>query len=215
MNTSDSSPQPVNEPLALLIAAPSGTGKSTIIKELCKRMPNLQFSVSCTTRSPREGERPGIDYYFLSREEFEAKIRNGEFLEYAQYVGNLYGTLRSEVEDRLQAGTDVVLDIEVQGVRQIRRYLDTLMPVERLRWLLIFLKPPSLEELARRLRNRGTETEESLRRRLEIAASELRNEHLFEVSIVNDRVERAVSEIEALIEQRRKQLYELKQKDVS
>ncbi len=178
-------------------------------------MPNLQFSVSCTTRSPREGERPGIDYYFLSREEFEAKIRNGEFLEYAQYVGNLYGTLRSEVEDRLQAGTDVVLDIEVQGVRQIRRYLDTLMPVERLRWLLIFLKPPSLEELARRLRNRGTETEESLRRRLEIAASELRNEHLFEVSIVNDRVERAVSEIEALIEQRRKQLYELKQKDVS
>lgn len=159
--------------LIIVVSAPSGGGKSSLCQRLLNWSPNLIYSVSCTTRAPRGGEQNGQDYFFLTREEFEQRIKAGDFLEYAQYNGNYYGTPRSFLEEQLIAGKDVLLDIEVQGASQL---------IERVRksgfaypeaLVTIFLMPPSLELLETRLRRRGTDNDETIRKRLALAQQEM------------------------------------------
>lgn len=177
--------------LLVVISAPSGGGKGTILKELFARDPNLRLSVSATTRRPRPGEEHGKQYYFLSREEFEALIREGKMLEHAQYVGNYYGTPREPVEEWTSQGRDVVLEIEVQGGAQVKR----LMP----ECVSIFIMPPSLEVLAERLRGRGTEDEATVQKRLEAAREEIPHAKDYDYVVYNDRLEDAVEEIQAIL----------------
>lgn len=173
----------------VVLAAPSGAGKTTIAHALVARRPDVGFSVSATTRPPREGERDGVDYLFLARAEFDRRVKAGEFLEWAEYAGNRYGTLRSEVERIRRAGRHVLLDIEVQGAAQVRRAYP---------WpdsVAIFLLPPSRAELVRRLEGRGTETHLALWRRLEQAKRELTEALAFDFVVVNDDLERAVADV--------------------
>ncbi len=170
-----------------VITGPSGVGKGTLIRGLLERVPGLELSISATTRPPRPGERDGVDYYFLSEEEFERRVRGGDFLEHARYAGHRYGTLRSELERRLKAGSGVVLEIEVQGARQVR----AAMPDA----LAVFIAPPSLAALEARLQGRGTDNPEQVRRRLQSAERELKAQAEFAHVIVNDRLEQATAEL--------------------
>ena len=149
----------------LVISGPSGTGKSTVIGHLMKLRPGLEFSVSATTRAPRPGEVDGREYFFVTHDRFAEMVDNNELLEHASFVGNHYGTPRSQVEKRLEQGITVILDIEVQGAAQVKAAMPEAVTV--------FLAPPSLEVLEQRLRGRGTETEEKIRSRLETARQEL------------------------------------------
>ena len=176
--------------IALILSGPSGSGKSSISKEIMKRHPDVAFSISCTTRAPRGTERNGVDYHFLSREDFRKKIEAGDFIEYAEVHGNYYGTLKSEVLDRVTRGIDVILDIDVQGAAQLHLSLP--------RGQYVFLLPPSLSELERRLRGRGTDDEASIARRLSNAASEIRQAHWFDAWIVNDNLDKAYDELRAV-----------------
>ena len=176
----------------LVISGPSGVGKSTVIGCLMGVMGDLEFSVSATTRPPRPGEREGVEYFFVTRERFDEMIANNELLEYATFVGNSYGTPRSQVESRLEKGITVVLDIEVQGAAQVK----ALMPEA----VTVFLAPPSLEALEERLRLRGTETEEKILGRLETAKKELLLAPTYDYTVVNDIPERAAGEIRAILE---------------
>ncbi len=178
-----------------IFTGPSGAGKGTVLRELLAQDPGLFLSVSATTRAPREGERDGVHYYFISRPEFERKIAENAFLEYAQYVDNYYGTLEAPVDERLAAGVDVILEIEVQGAMQVHE--------KRPDAVLVFLAPPSVEELAVRLRGRGTETEEKVRKRLETARGELAYQDRFDHTVVNDTVENAVARLREIIAARR------------
>lgn len=178
--------------LLIVVSAPAGCGKTTIIKELRRRRPDIGFSVSATTRPPRPGDVDGRDYFFVSKPEFEAMIASGELLEYAEYVGNYYGTPRRAVEERLAGGSDIVLDIEVQGAFQVKAAMPDAVSV--------FLLPPSFEELERRLVTRGTETAETIAKRLATAKTECARADEYDFRIVNDRVERAVSELEEVID---------------
>ena len=148
-----------------VITGPSGVGKGTLIRGLMERLGALELSVSATTRSPRPGEQDGVDYHFLTREEFDRRVREGDFVEHADYAGRSYGTLRSELEQRVRAGTPIVLEIEVQGARQVRASVPDAVQV--------FIAPPSLEELRTRLIGRGTDDPEGVERRLRVAAEEL------------------------------------------
>ena len=182
----------MNEGILLVLSAPSGCGKTTILRQVMAELPGLAFSVSHTTRQPRPGEICGRDYHFVSMEQFKA-IRDQQpsgFLEWAEVHGNCYGTSRPEVESRLAAGADVILDIDVQGAEQVRR---NTQPVT------VFIAPPSLEELERRLRARGTESEESVRRRLANAAKEMQAAPAYTYLIINDRLDQAVLELKAVI----------------
>lgn len=174
-----------------IISGPSGAGKGTLVKELLRRVPDLWVSVSATTRAPRPGEKEGIDYFFLTPAEFEARARHGEFLEHAEVHGNRYGTLRTAVERRLSRGVDVILEIDPQGAAQVRKQLD--------RSRLIFVKAPSTEELEKRIRYRGAETEEQLRTRLKTAERELAVEGMYDFVVINDDVSRATDELVAYI----------------
>jgi guanylate kinase len=174
-----------------VITGPSGVGKGTLIRELRERVPEVELSISATTRDPRPGERDGADYHFLSREEFDRRVADGEFLEWAEYSGNRYGTLRSEVERRTERGAPVVLEIEVQGARQVR---ETEPDAVR-----IFIEPPSPETLRTRLEGRGTDDEEIIERRLEEARKELRARDEFGHRVVNDEVERAANELAGIV----------------
>jgi guanylate kinase len=174
-----------------VITGPSGVGKGTLIAELLRRVPGLELSVSATTRAPREGEEDGRDYHFLSREEFDRRADAGEFLEHATYSGNRYGTLRSEVERRLAEGTSVVLEIEVQGARQVR----DAMPEA----VLVFIAPPEPEALRERLAGRGTDSEDAIEERLRTAELELAAQEDFQHVVVNDEVQRAADELEAIV----------------
>ena len=180
------------EGILIIVSAPSGCGKSTVLRALMEKRKNLRFSVSATTRKPREGEVDGVDYYFISREEFERMIEEGAFLEHAEYVGNCYGTPREAVERQMKDGYDVYLDIDVQGALQVKQ--------QRPETLMVFLMPPSMEELERRLVNRGTNTPEEIRARLEAAERECAATDAFDYIVVNDIVERAVNEISDLID---------------
>lgn len=173
-----------------VFTGPSGTGKGTILKDVLATDPNIFLSVSATTRSPREGERDGTHYYFLTKQDFEEKIRQNAFLEHAQYVENYYGTLEAPVNAQLAAGRDVVLEIEVQGAMQIQQ--------KRPDAVMVFVAPPSLEELERRLRGRGTENEEKIQKRIETAGFELTFRDQFDYVIVNDRLEDAVRDLSAI-----------------
>jgi len=175
----------------LVVSAPSGAGKTTLCRLLLERFP-FRFSVSHTTRPPRPGEVHGRDYYFVSREEFREMIREGAFLEWAEVHGNLYGTSFSEVERALSGEEDLLLDIDVQGASQVRGRLGA-------RAVFVFILPPSLEELERRLRRRGTEDEETLRRRLARAREEIRFAPWFDYVVINDEVERAFEDLAAII----------------
>jgi guanylate kinase len=173
-----------------VITGPSGVGKGTLIRSLLEREPRLRLSVSATTRPPRPGEEDGREYHFLTPEEFERRLRAGDFLEHATYAGNRYGTLLSEVEDR--PGTDgVVLEIEVQGARQIRGSRPTAHQ--------IFIEPPSFEALRARLIGRGSDPAEVIEDRLEVAREELEAKEEFAHVIVNDRLEDAVQALVELV----------------
>lgn len=174
-----------------IISAPSGTGKSTVITRLIERRDDLYFSVSATTRQARTGEIDGVSYLFLSHERFEEHIKNNEFLEFAEYIGDYYGTLKGPVFEHLSSGKDIILDIDVQGCKQVK----AAMPEA----VTIFLVPPSLEELERRLRNRGTDSEEKMLKRLARARVELLEQNTYDFTIVNDDVDRAAQEILKII----------------
>jgi guanylate kinase len=174
-----------------VITGPSGVGKGTLIRALRERVPGLELSVSATTRSPREGEEDGRDYHFLYREEFDRRAEANEFLEHATYSGNRYGTLRSEVERRLDEGTSVVLEIEVQGARQVR----AAMPEA----VLVFIAPPSPEALRERLEGRGTDPPEAITERLRTAELELAAQEEFQHVVVNDDLDRAANELERIV----------------
>ena len=177
--------------LVLVVSAPSGAGKTTLCRLLVKRL-RFSFSVSHTTRSPRSGEVEGRDYYFVDRKTFEEMIRRGEFLEWAEVHGNLYGTSWQEVNRRLSSGQDLLLDIDVQGASQVRQRLG-------FRAVFVFIRPPSLEELKRRLRARGTEDEDALARRLARAREELHYAPWFDYVVVNDELERAFEDLAAIV----------------
>lgn len=173
--------------LLVVVSAPSGGGKGTILKELFARNDNLRLSVSATTRTPRPGEENGKQYYFMSREEFEGMIREGKMLEHAQYVGNYYGTPRGPVDKWIGEGRDVILEIEVQGGAQVKK----LMP----ECVSVFILPPSMAVLAERLRGRGTEDEETVLKRLETARQEIPCAKDYDYVVFNDRLEDAVEDI--------------------
>ncbi|MHB8789541.1 MAG: guanylate kinase [Desulfobulbaceae bacterium] len=182
----------MSDSILFVLSAPSGGGKTTILKEVMADLPGLVFSISHTTRPPRPGEVAGHDYHFVSREEFRA-MQEGTpsgFLEWAVVHNNLYGTGRVEVERQLQSGRDVILDIDVQGALQVQSAASPVM---------IFIAPPSLAELEARLRKRGTESEDTVRLRLDNAREELKFADRYDYLIINDRLEEAVDSLRAII----------------
>jgi len=185
--------------MALIVSGPSGAGKSTICGLLRESEPGLQFSVSCTTRSPRPGEKHGTDYYFISKGEFEARLQGQEFLEHALVHGNYYGTLKSEVVQRVASGADVLLDIDVQGAKQINRQAKD-DPVLSRCVESVFIGPPSFAELERRLRNRATETEEVIQRRLQNARDEMEHWREYGFLVINKEIDRTVCDMRNLVD---------------
>lgn len=178
--------------LLILISGPSGTGKGTVCDLLRKNHPEISYSISATTRQPRPGEQDGVNYYFYDKEKFRQMIDAGELLEWAEVYGNYYGTPKQKVLDRLNAGEDILLEIDTQGALNVMKAVPE--------GLFIFLLPPSLEELANRLKGRGTETEESLQRRLGAAVDEIKIAHNYRYVVVNDKVEAAEKAIAGIIE---------------
>ena len=176
-----------------VITGPSGVGKGTLIRTLVERMPGLELSVSATTRAPRPGERDGVDYHFLSDAEFDERIARGDFLEHATYSGRRYGTLRSELEDRRATARAVVLEVEVQGARQVRQAMPQALQV--------FIAPPSVEALRARLVGRGTDDPSEVEARLALAREELAAQQEFSHVVVNDRLEEAVERLAAIVQE--------------
>jgi len=174
-----------------VITGPSGVGKGTLISRLLDRVPNLELSVSATTRAPREGEVDGREYHFLAPEEFDRRIRSEDFLEFATYSGHRYGTLRSEVGRRLSAERSVVLEIEVQGARQVRAAMREAVQV--------FIAPPAPAVLRQRLLARGTDSGEAIDARLEVAEQELAAQDEFRHRVINDDLDRAAAELEQIV----------------
>jgi len=177
--------------LLFVVSAPAGCGKDTILEQLFKCTENVGYSVSATSRAPREGEIDGVHYHFRTREQFEQMINNNEVLEYTEYCGNYYGTPKKAVEDMLSAGKDVILKIEVEGAMNIKR----LFP----ECCLVFILPPSMKELERRLRKRGTETEEKIVERTAQARQELKFAESYDYLIVNGELQKAVDDLKAVI----------------
>ncbi len=176
----------------IIISAPSGTGKTTIVKQLFAGLTGFTFSVSHTTRPPRQGERNGVDYHFVDRQTFITMRDHGEFLEWAEVHGNFYGTSRKAVEEKQAAGLDVFLDIDVQGARQVRKTVEKNI-------CSVFLVPPSWQEQERRLAGRGTDAAEVVALRLKNARQEMADAPLYDYLIVNDTVERAVDTLRAIV----------------
>lgn len=176
---------------AVVITGPSGVGKGTLIRTLRDRVPELALAVSATTRRPRTGEANGVHYWFLSDDEFEQRVRDGAFVEHAAYAGARYGTLRSELELHMAQGTPVVLEIEVQGARQVRQTMPEALQV--------FIAPPSVEALRERLVGRGTDSSDQVEARLRTAVDELAAQGEFARVVVNDRLEDAVTELVAVV----------------
>ncbi len=190
-------------PLLMIFSAPSGAGKSTICRKLRDRNPNIVFSVSTTTRPPRSDETDGVDYHFVEENVFKEMIENNAFLEWANVHGGYYGTSRQAVLDEIEQDNDVMLDIDVQGGQQIRRlYSEAVM---------IFIAPPSMKELERRLRARGTETEQQIKKRLKNARDELEALENYDYLVINDEVEEAVKEVESIRRAEKCRLQRIKQ----
>ncbi len=177
--------------LLLVVSGPSGSGKGTVLQALFKCREGLFYSVSATTRKPRPGEKDGEQYYFLSNEGFEREIERGNMLEYARYCDHYYGSPRGPVEEKRAQGYDVILEIEVQGAMKVRHNCPDAT--------LVFIMPPSVEELARRLRGRGTESEEVVRKRLETSKAEVQTATAYDYIVLNDEVERAAGDVSCII----------------
>lgn len=177
--------------ILLVVSGPSGSGKGTVLAELMRMNPNVFYSVSATTREPRPGEVDGESYHFMTRGGFQALVQSGQMLEYAEYCGNYYGTPKQAVDDRLAKGNDVLLEIEVQGAAKVKRACPEAV--------LVFLMPPSLKELERRLRKRGTEEEDVVRSRIETAAGEIKHSAGYDYIVFNDEVADAANKINAVI----------------
>ncbi|MBR0260499.1 MAG: guanylate kinase [Selenomonadaceae bacterium] len=177
--------------LLIVISGASGTGKGTVCKKILADLPEVAYSISATTRTPRPGEVDGKEYYFLSRDEFKAWIAEEKFLEYAEVYGNFYGTPLNKIEERLNRGEDILLEIDVQGALNVKKKCPD--------GIYIFLLPPSLEELKRRIEGRGTETAESLARRLKNAVAEIEIGREYNYVVVNDTIENAVAQIKSII----------------
>lgn len=172
--------------ILVVVSAPAGCGKDTILEQALKLNGNLFYSVSATSRAMRPGETDGVSYHFRTREQFEDMIKNGELLEYTEYCGNYYGTPKKAVEDMLEAGKDVILKIEIEGAANVKKMFPECV--------MIFILPPSIAELSRRLHKRGTETEEVIALRLETAKKELEFAKNYDYFVVNDALEDAVSD---------------------
>lgn len=183
---------------AIIISGPSGVGKSTVCNRVREMFPKLQFSISCTTRKPRPGEVDGVHYYYLSKEEFEKRIANGDFIEYARVFDNIYGTLASEVIDRVTAGEDVFLDIDVQGAIQIQQAAEKNELLKKVCDFII-LAPPSFEILENRLRSRASDSAEQIEMRLAKAKHELSFFRKYNYLVVNDDLETAAANVAAII----------------
>ena len=182
----------VNRGLLVVLSGPSGSGKGTVLKQAMQQNDNIEISVSVTTRAPREGEIDGVNYYFSTREVFQKRLDEGGFLEWAEFCGNFYGTPRAEIEQRLNEGKDVILEIEVQGAMKVREAFPDAV--------LIFNLPPSLEELKKRLTGRKTESPEVVEKRLNTAAWELSQAGKYDYIIVNDNVETAANAFLSILE---------------
>ncbi len=174
-----------------VISGSSGVGKGTVIKEFLARHSEIKLSISCTTRMPREGEVDGVNYFFLDKNKFEECVKNEEFLEWAEFSGNCYGTKKTFVEGCLQKGEKLILEIDTKGALNVKK----IMPEA----VLIFIAPPSIEELEARLRGRHTETEEAIQKRLASIKLEIENSKHFDYQVVNDTVENAVQQLETII----------------
>jgi guanylate kinase len=181
-----------NKGQVFIVSGPSGCGKSTLLRRVFAERDKMYFSISATTRGPREGERDGVEYYFVDKNKFRSMIENDELLEYAEYSENSYGTPAFPVSEKINEGYDVVMDIEVQGAAQVKKKIPESVS--------IFITPPSLEELERRLRSRGTETEEKIQKRLATARKEIPLSSTYDYVIINDTVDRASSELLDIIE---------------
>jgi guanylate kinase len=184
------------KPLIIIVSAPSGSGKTTIVSGLVERLPDIKRSVSYTTRAPRQDEKEGIDYIFISQEEFKKKIENGEFLEWEENFGYCYGTSKEQVEEAVKGGEDVVLSIDVKGAKRVKR----IFPQS----ISIFIMPPSMEELSSRLKNRKTDREEQVSMRLEESKTEIASSDEYEYLIVNDDLQKAIEELKEIVENARK-----------
>ncbi|WP_039764447.1 guanylate kinase [Caldicellulosiruptor sp. F32] len=182
----------MKEGLLIVISGPAGVGKGTVVGKLLERNPNIKLSISKTTRKPRPGEREGVNYFFVSRQQFEDDIKNHNFLEYAEYNNNYYGTPKDFVLETLKKGFDVILEIETKGALQVKSTFEDAV--------LIFILPPSMKELYNRLKKRATETEEEIEARLNIARGEIRLLPKYDYCVINDNVDKAVEAIEKIIE---------------
>jgi len=174
-----------------VITAPSGAGKTTMRNFLLEKHPDLYFSVSATTRKPRAGEVIHKDYHFMSQDEYNEHLKNNNFLEHAEVFGNYYGTLKQPIVDRLEKGIDVLLDVDTKGAKQVKEKIPEAV--------LIFIEPPSMEELERRLRARGTESEEVIQKRLKEASYEMSQKDFFDFRVVNDKLKEAQKEINNIL----------------
>lgn len=178
----------------IVLSGPSGVGKGTICNTLIKEL-NAWYSVSMTTRAPREGEQDGIHYYFVTKEEFEERLKNNELLEYNTYNNNYYGTPKDKVLNKLNEGIDVFSEIDVNGAKSIKE----MFPES----LLIYIAPPSMEELRKRLTERGTETADKINARLAIAIEEAKQQHIYDYVVINDNLETAINEVRTIISNHR------------
>ena len=188
-------------PLLLVISAPSGAGKSSLCNRLIEKFPAMVYSISCTTRAPRGNEQNGVHYHFLSEAEFCARIDNGEFLEHALVHGNRYGTLKQTVYDALTKGRDIIMDIDVQGAQQIRRACAAMADDDAIKqsFVDIFIAPPSMEELRRRLCGRSTDSSEVIEKRMRNAADEMKHQPCYQYTVINDNFEIAADELAEII----------------
>ena len=188
--------------LLIVISGPSGAGKGTICKSFMERNKDVVLSVSATTRSPRKGEVDGVNYHFMTKEQFKDKIKSNDFLEYAEVYDNFYGTPKSNVEELLESGKDVILEIDIQGALKVKENTED--------GVFVFILPPSMEELKQRIIKRGSETEESLMKRFKSAYKEINFVSKYNYAVVNDEVETAVEKLESIITAEKCRVYKIK-----